>query len=210
MRLTKSKPPTDAVFTVLDALDEGTTIAAGTSRTVRVRFTPSALGPVSATWILNAADGSGVHEIPLTGTGTTASDDVVGAGATDPAPAPPLVAGGPGTAPVLPVRLRPGLSVSAVRASKDGRRLVVSGRVARAARGAVAVSVTARVGRRVVRIEAGGRLRGASTYRLTLALPRAARRWDRLKVTVRFAGSSAVAPGAGSKVVVRTRKTAGV
>jgi hypothetical protein len=138
------------------------------------------------------------------------ADDVAATGVAAPPAAPALVPGVVGTGPVLPVLPRAGLSVSRVRSSTDGRKLLVTGRVRRGARGPVSVSLAARVGRRLVRVEADGRLRGASTYRFTLALPRAARRWDRLKVTVRFAGSSAVAPGAGSKVVVRTRKTAGV
>src|SRR4051812_15323646 len=38
--ITKSKPPTDARFTVLDALDKNTVIPAGESRKLRISFTP--------------------------------------------------------------------------------------------------------------------------------------------------------------------------
>ncbi|MCW2983166.1 MAG: legume lectin beta domain protein, partial [Conexibacter sp.] len=69
MTITKSKPPTKTVFSVLDALDEGSVIPAGQSRTLRVKLTPTASGPVSDTWTINAGDGSGVHAVALTGTG---------------------------------------------------------------------------------------------------------------------------------------------
>ncbi|MCW2995052.1 MAG: legume lectin beta domain protein [Conexibacter sp.] len=69
MTITKSKPPTNARFAVLDALDEATVIAAGTSKTLRITFTPAASGTVSDAWIINAGDGSGVHTIAVSGTG---------------------------------------------------------------------------------------------------------------------------------------------
>jgi len=69
MTITKSKPPTNARFTVLDALDEATVIPAGGTRTLRITFTPTASGPVSDAWIINAGDGSGVHTVTVSGTG---------------------------------------------------------------------------------------------------------------------------------------------
>ncbi len=87
MTITKSKPPTNARFTVLDALDEATVIPAGESRTLRISFTPTAAGTVTDAWTLNAGDGSGAHAVTVTGTGvvpghltapaTTAIGDVV-------------------------------------------------------------------------------------------------------------------------------------
>jgi Abnormal spindle-like microcephaly-assoc'd, ASPM-SPD-2-Hydin/Protein of unknown function (DUF1573)/PQQ-like domain len=69
MTINKSKPPAGSAFTVVAGLDEGTQIAPGASRTVRVRFTPSAPGDVSDTWTINAGDGSGVHAVALRGHG---------------------------------------------------------------------------------------------------------------------------------------------
>ena len=69
MTITKSKSPTDARFTVLDMLDEATTIPAGESRTLRISFTPTDATTVSDAWTLNAGDGSGAHAIAVTGTG---------------------------------------------------------------------------------------------------------------------------------------------
>lgn len=69
MTITRSKPPTSGPFTALDALDEGTVIAVGASRTIRVRFTPAATGPASASWSINAGDGAGARSVPLTGVG---------------------------------------------------------------------------------------------------------------------------------------------
>jgi hypothetical protein len=66
--MTRSKPPIGGVFTVLDDLPEGTTIAAGDSRTLRVRFDPTVAGDAGDAWSINAADGTGVHEVPLAGT----------------------------------------------------------------------------------------------------------------------------------------------
>jgi iron transport multicopper oxidase len=73
MSITKSKPPLGAAFEVLDALPEGSTLPAGASRTLRIRFTPTAAGEVASSWTLNAADGTGVHEVAVTGTGMVAA-----------------------------------------------------------------------------------------------------------------------------------------
>jgi hypothetical protein len=224
MTITKSKPPTDSAFTVLDGLDEGTSIAAGAGRTLRVRFTPQGIGTVVGTWVVNAADGSGVHDVALTGTGapppgpavnpvpfpvagtgdagTTAAGPFADAGGTPGSPLGPV--GGQGGR-VLPVKVRPDLHVTRVQPSADGRRVAVRGRAARAVSGPVSITLSARVGRRTVTAVASTRLRGRSTYAFTLALPRAARAWKRLQVTVRFGGSATVWPGAGTKVLVRGR-----
>jgi len=217
MTITKSKPPAGAAFSALDGLDEGTVIAPGAGRTLRVRFTPLGIGTVAGTWAVNAADGSGVHDIALTGTGAppagppvtpvpfpvTAGDAGTGAAGGGGTPAGPGSLLGQG--PVLPARLRPGLSVTRIEPSRDGRRLLVRGRVARAVSGPVGVTLSARVGRRTVTAVTSTRLRGRSTYAFTLTLPPAARAWKRLQVTVRFGGSRTVWPGAGTKVLVRGR-----
>lgn len=69
MTLTKSKPPVGSAFTVLDPLDEATQIEPGETRTVRIRFTPVARGDADDAWTINAADGTGVHAIPVHGHG---------------------------------------------------------------------------------------------------------------------------------------------
>lgn len=68
MVINKSKPPANAAFTVVAGagLDEGSTLAAGASRTVTLRFTPSAAGTVSEAWTITTSDGSGVHNVPVT------------------------------------------------------------------------------------------------------------------------------------------------
>jgi iron transport multicopper oxidase len=69
MTITKSKPPANAAFHVLDALDEASQLAAGASRTLRVTFTPTEGGTVTDAWTINAGDGTGVHSVALTGRG---------------------------------------------------------------------------------------------------------------------------------------------
>jgi Abnormal spindle-like microcephaly-assoc'd, ASPM-SPD-2-Hydin/PQQ enzyme repeat len=80
MTITRSKPPTGGPFTVLDALDEGTTIPVGESRSIRVKFTPTTSGPASASWSLNVGDGAGARSIPMTGVGRRPGHLTVGAG----------------------------------------------------------------------------------------------------------------------------------
>ncbi|WP_231398483.1 choice-of-anchor D domain-containing protein [Conexibacter woesei] len=224
MSITRSKPPGGGPFTVLDALDEGTAIPAGEHRTIRVRFTPTAPGDATAAWSLNAADGTGAHEIPLTGTGVvpavvappdTTTPPVVD---TTPPPATQQQAPPPAITPpsvgfvtgggnvVAPVRLKADLHVTSARLSRDGRRLAVRGRVARGASGPVGVTLRAQVGRRVVTLVTAGRLRsGATTYAFTLTLPRTMRTWTRLTVTVRFPGSARVAPAVATLALARGR-----
>jgi iron transport multicopper oxidase len=226
MTVTKSKPPANARFTVLDALDEATVIAAGQSRTLRIRFTPAEAGAIADAWTLNAGDGSGAHAIAVTGTGVAPAPldpEPVDPQPVDPEPVsptpilptpilpdltPPLI--GPGVAglgrpEVIVQKLRPGLSVTTAVPSRDGRKLVVGGRVTAAAVGPLRVKLSARVGRKRVTTSASLRLRGRSTYTVTLAVPKAARTWSRLRIEARFAGNDRVWPGAGSLVLVRGR-----
>lgn len=69
MTINKSKPPANAEFTVVSGagLDEGSTIAAGASRTATLKYTPAAAGTVSGAWTITTSDGSGVHNVPVTG-----------------------------------------------------------------------------------------------------------------------------------------------
>jgi iron transport multicopper oxidase len=82
MTVTKSKPPLGASFGVLDALDEATVIGAGQSRALRVTFTPTSTGAVADQWTINPGDGSGVHDVALTGRGVAAAHLTAPAGAS--------------------------------------------------------------------------------------------------------------------------------
>jgi outer membrane protein assembly factor BamB len=213
MSVSKSKPPLHDGLTILAGLDEGTTIAPSDSRRVTIRFTPTAVGPVAAVWTLNAADGSGVHDVPVTGTGVapgpvadpdTAAPAGPMLGAAD---APSAGSGGgalSGQGPVFP-RRRPDLHVTKLTWSRDGRTLTIRGRVAKAAVGPVAVTLKARVGRTTHVVATGARLRGTSTYSFSVHITKAMKKWSRLEVLVRFGGSATVASGAGVMVVVRSR-----
>jgi hypothetical protein len=216
MTITKSKPPTGARFTVLDVLDEATVIPAGESRTLRISFTPVAAGTVSDAWTINAADGSGVHAIPVTGTGVVPVPDTpTPVTPTPTAPVPiasdltppsldPEVTGE--SRPTLIVeKLRPGLSVTKAQLSRDGRKLAIHGRVTSAATGPLSIRVQARVGHKTVTTFARLGLRSHATYAITLLLPKAARSWTRLEIQARFAGSERVWPGTGSLAIVRGR-----
>jgi iron transport multicopper oxidase len=230
MSITKSKPPGGGPFTVLDPLDEGTGIEAGQSRTIRVRFTPTAVGDVTQSWSLNAADGSGVHEIPMTGTGVAPVVDVPPTDTTPaettpvvtpPAVTPPVITPPVVTPPaitppsvgivdgggivVAPTRIRPDLRLTRASPSRDGRRLAVRGLVVRGVRGPLGVTVRARVGRRLVTVVTAARLKGAGTYAFTINLPKAIRKWTRLTLTVRFPGSATAAPGTATRVLTRGR-----
>jgi hypothetical protein len=74
LTITKSTPPgtngfaalTDP-FTQLGA--DGGQLAPNTSIQESVKFTPTSSGPVSATWLLEGNDGSGVQTVTMTGTG---------------------------------------------------------------------------------------------------------------------------------------------
>jgi len=211
MTITKSKPPTNAHFTVLDTLDEATVIPAGESRTVRISFTPTDATTVTDAWALNAGDGSGAHAIAVTGTG--AQPTPVGPVPVTPGPlAPDPAAGlfGPNvnalSRPELIVqKLRSGLSVTTAVPSRDGRKVTIRGRVTAAAIGRLSVKLAARVGRKSVTKSASLRLQGHATYNVTVVLPKAARSWTRLRVVARFGGSDRVWLGAGSLTVVRAR-----
>jgi iron transport multicopper oxidase len=215
MTITRSKPPTNARFTVLDALDEATVIAAGEHRTLRISFTPTEAGTITDAWSINAGDGSGAHAIAVTGTGAKPAP-------LEPTPVEPT--------PVLPVpivadlmpllvaleigqsrpalivqKLRPDLSVTKAQLSRDGRKVTIRGRVSAAAIGRLSVKLSARVGRRTVTKSSSVRLRGRSTYTITMVLPKAARSWTRMQIVARFPGSARVWSGVGSLAVVRAR-----
>jgi outer membrane protein assembly factor BamB len=225
MTITKSKPPTGSPFTVLDALDEATAIPAGGSRAVRIAFTPTAAGTVTDAWTLNAGDGSGVHAIAVTGTGQLPVPEPPDPTPQGPPPAPvpqtpvptPLVPTpelppqvfGLGRPDLIVEKLRPALSVTTAQPSRDGRKVVVRGRVTAAALGPLTVKLSARVGRKTVVTTVSLRLRGRSTYAITLPIPKAARGWTRLQVLASFAGNDRVWPGAGSLVLVRGREVGG-
>lgn len=107
--ISRSQPPTQGAFVALDALPEGTTLAPGAERVVRVRFAPSETVDYTDAWSLNADDDAGRRAITFTGTGRVA-DVRVG---DDPLSAP--------LGPVLPVpagppdRVAPVLRAVAVR-----------------------------------------------------------------------------------------------
>ena len=102
-------------------------------------------------------------------------------------------------------KLRPGLSVTKAQLSRDGRKVTIRGRVSTAALGPLSVKLSARVGRKTVTKRTNLRLRGHTTYSITVALPKAARSWKRLRITARFGGSDRVWSGTGSLTVVRAR-----
>ncbi len=88
LTLTKSKPPQGAGgFTAdaasISALAEGTVIQPGQSVQARVNFTPTATGPSSTEWTLNATDNGGVRLVTFAGTGTTAPNPTVIVGNVD-------------------------------------------------------------------------------------------------------------------------------
>jgi hypothetical protein len=65
----KSKPPESIPFTALTSLDEGSTVAAHTSITEKVRFTPASEGSFAATWPITGNDDTGPHSVQFSGTG---------------------------------------------------------------------------------------------------------------------------------------------
>jgi hypothetical protein len=67
----KSKPPVESAFTATSSLPEDTSIAPGETLVETVRFAPSALGPASATWLINGEGSSSVHEVRFSGVGET-------------------------------------------------------------------------------------------------------------------------------------------
>ncbi len=69
MTILKSKPPIIGGFAATSTLAEGTVVPAGASLTETVTFTPTAVGPSTVPWTITADDGSGVHDVNMTGTG---------------------------------------------------------------------------------------------------------------------------------------------
>jgi hypothetical protein len=67
--VTKSKPPTNAAFTVVSDVPESTAIDPGASVTAVVEFTPGAVGLVQDQWVLNADDDVGLRDVPVQGEG---------------------------------------------------------------------------------------------------------------------------------------------
>ncbi|MET0603818.1 MAG: choice-of-anchor D domain-containing protein [Baekduia sp.] len=208
LRVLASEPPTGGPFSVLDALPEGTEIGAGAELALRVRFAPSSAADVSSTWRIATTGDGGSRMVAVSGRGIVL---------TDPPPQPPVPVvvtptpelGSGVTAlsrPTLIVeKLRPALTVSKAQPSRDGRELVIRGRVSAAAVGPLRVSLSARIGRKTVTTTSRLRLRGRSTYTITMVIPKAARTWRRLQIQARFAGSDRVWPGTGSLVLVRAR-----
>jgi uncharacterized repeat protein (TIGR02543 family) len=75
LTITQSTPPTTNGFTATSSLPVNTQINANTSVQESVQFTPASRGPVSATWLLEGNDASGLQTVTITGTGVTASTD---------------------------------------------------------------------------------------------------------------------------------------
>jgi hypothetical protein len=69
LTITKSKPPTANGFSALTSLSEGSVIAAHAMVLETVRLTPGRTGKVSATWVINGDDSTGVQTVTFTGTG---------------------------------------------------------------------------------------------------------------------------------------------
>ncbi|HEX5924814.1 MAG TPA: hypothetical protein VFY45_13345 [Baekduia sp.] len=220
MTIIKSRPPTDAHFTVLDTLDKATVIPAGESRTLRISFTPTDATTVTDRWTINAGDGSGAHVIAVTGTGVRPLPvEPTPVESAPPAPGPivpdatfpPLgpEVNGLGRPELIVQKLRPDLSVTKAQLSRDGRKLVIGGRITAAAVGPLSVRISARVGGRTVTKRLSLRLRARPTYTITVVLQKAARAWTRLQVVARFPGNDRVWPGTGSLTLVRARYLGG-
>jgi len=69
--INKSKPPFGGEFTATSSLPEGTTLLPGETLTESVAFTPTADGAAAGQWQITGNDGSGPHQVNLTGTGVT-------------------------------------------------------------------------------------------------------------------------------------------
>jgi uncharacterized repeat protein (TIGR02543 family) len=69
LTITQSTPPSTNGFTATSSLPVNTQIDANTSVQESVQFTPTSLGPVSATWLLEGNDTSGLQTVTMTGTG---------------------------------------------------------------------------------------------------------------------------------------------
>jgi hypothetical protein len=84
--ITKSKPPFGGAFAPTTSLPEGTTIAPGQTLTEGVAFKPSALGPFTGTWEITGDDGSGLHQVLLSGSGVAPGGPEPGGGTGGSAP----------------------------------------------------------------------------------------------------------------------------
>jgi iron transport multicopper oxidase len=207
LKVLASTPPGDPRFAVVDAIPVGLTLAPGEARTFRVAYTPSGDAETNAYWSLATTAETGVRMIPLLGHGTPPVLQ------PQPLPLPPVVPPPPVTPPVggqgpvvpaAPKQAKAGLTISAPRLSRDGRALAVRGFIARAATGALRVTLKAKVGRTTIALPARAvRLTGKPTYALTLKLTRTTLKWARLEVHVAYPGSARVAPGTGAYVLVR-------
>jgi iron transport multicopper oxidase len=227
MTFATSQAPTHPAFTVVDRLAQGTTVPAGETRTVRVRFAPTAAGAVTDRWTLDAGDGTGVHEVPVTGAGTVTQpdpepgpepqpqpqQDTGSAVPLEPAPlvqSPALTPVAPGSpvsaqGTVFPAKVLPDFKVVRAVVARDGKRLTIVGLSNPLASGSLGLTVTARTtARRTSTVVTGRRVLGGR-FVVHVTLPRAARRWRSLKVTARFAGNSRVWPGAATLVLVPAR-----
>jgi len=95
LTITQSTPPSSQGFTALtnpftQLAGSGNVIPANTSIAESVGFAPTSPGPVTATWLFEGNDGSGVQTVTLTGTGVS------------PSPSPP-----PPTPPTTPTTTTP-------------------------------------------------------------------------------------------------------
>ena len=95
----KSKPPFGGAFAASPptSLPEGTTIEPGQSVTETVTFAPTSLGPAGGTWQITGDDGSGLHVVQFSGTGTAPGSGSTASGAppatSGPPPPPPPTTG---------------------------------------------------------------------------------------------------------------------
>ena len=69
LTIMKSKRPVVGPFSATTALDEGTSITAGTTLKEVVRFTPGALGSAGDEWIITANDATGQQTVAFRGSG---------------------------------------------------------------------------------------------------------------------------------------------
>jgi hypothetical protein len=212
LTINKSKPPVGGAFTALDELSEATTILPGASRTLRVAFAPGDVGDASDTWKITGSDETGPQDVVLTGRGVAApvegpepSVDPAGSGpATDPLPSlVPAAIGPPLDAQSVP-KPGPSLRIVRLRLDRPGRRLTIVGLASPKAAGALSLTLSAKVARRIVIVTTGRRLHGGR-FVVHVTLPPGARAFRSLAVRARFAGSRSVAAGTSTMVLVRAR-----
>jgi hypothetical protein len=195
----KSKPPVGSAFTAVDPLDEGTTLAAHATRTLRIAFAPSTLGTQTGDWKITASDGQGVRDLTFTGLAAEPTG-----------PAPPVVDTPPVTeTPIVPPTVIPPkptpraaarLTLSATRRGTSKIRVKVG--ATKAAAGKLTLTLRSTRGKKTTTQRVSTTLKaGARTVDVTLG--RSARRWTRLTVTAAYAGSTTVAPATVTKTVKR-------